>query len=128
MRTIKFRGKRKDGKGWAYGDLLTHPSIGCTIHQHYEDLYQHDGVYLGTEVIPETVGQFTGLLDDYGNEIYTGDKIEDINQITWIVEWNDDTCKFQLSDGSDINDGERYGTSKTIVGNIFDNQNLLSND
>lgn len=63
-RTIKFRGLRTDGKGWVYGDLL----CNWTIHQ---ILSEDDGNEY--KVIPESVGQFTGLHDKNEMEIYEGD-------------------------------------------------------
>lgn len=63
MRQIKFRGLRTDGKGWVYGDLL----CNWTIHQ---ILSEDDGNEY--KVIPESVGQFTGLHDKNGVEIYEG--------------------------------------------------------
>ena len=54
MRTIKFRGKRPNGK-WIYGDLLTSNGTECEI----SDWNTVD--YSRYDVAPETTGQFTGL-------------------------------------------------------------------
>jgi uncharacterized phage protein (TIGR01671 family) len=69
--------------------------------------------------------QFTGLHDENGKEIYEGDILNTLHG-TLAVEFNDDTCKFQFSNGMDINDREMYGMSKIIIGNIYENENLLT--
>lgn len=75
MREIKFRGRDTDGN-WHYGDLLryvrdSYDMIIPVGHANSDDLY--DDVVC---VDYETVGQFTGLHDCEGQEIYEGDVLE----------------------------------------------------
>jgi len=68
MREIKFRGLRKYGKGWVYGSFI-HNSIDCPC------IIDHDAEQY--EIIPESVGQYTGLKDKNGKEIYECDSTKE---------------------------------------------------
>lgn len=68
MREIKFRGKLVEGEsGWIYGDLRSHKPFPVGISS--------DSPFV-VMVDPDTVGQFTGLHDCEGQEIYEGDVLE----------------------------------------------------
>ena len=125
-RTIKFRGKRIDNGQCVYGDLVqcAHDILILPINTGWT---HH-------KVIPETVGQFTGLLDRNGNEIYEGD-IMQVNYImatgrhfiglSYEVRW----C---IQDGSWTawNGCSDFALPKPrqilIKGNIHDNPELLN--
>tara|TARA_R110002167_G_scaffold256475_2_gene462864 strand:+ start:3973 stop:4323 length:351 start_codon:yes stop_codon:yes gene_type:complete len=115
MKEIRFRGQRVDNNEWAYGDLFTD----------WEGrMYNH-----------ETIGQYTGLKDKSGKEIFEGDIYFDEGESYWgstyyigpyknyrVVEYNIDQAQFVARHhcGS-----ERIDTTKEIVGNIHENPELL---
>ena len=121
MRTIKFRGKLKSNGNWEYGDLLHDDVGGCYIYPiEVRDSYKNN------EVIPETVGQFIGLKDKNGEEIFEGD-ILDFNGIITEVRFVRGVFAFLVNGNLD---DELCGDCRTdlfakVIGNIYENPDIL---
>ena len=121
MRTIKFRGKIKAGT-WIYGSLLTWPDGCCKIY----DKQLSDGSMAGLEVEPSTVGQFTGLRDKKGTEIYEGDifRLND-HHIRYVVEYEEGVFHGKQIGSSSYVGLPYWLNDVVIVGNKYDNPELL---
>ena len=120
MREIRFRGFGKDAKQWIYGSLLDEKSVGIVAIQD-EDCHVW-------EVDPESVGQFTGLKDSAGEEIYEGDIIKVRTQNPYwrfrrnfVVTWGIDGW---LLDGDSLYSWFSFHTLE-VIGNVHDNPGLL---
>ena len=121
-REIKFRGKRIDNGEWVYG-YFSQNRIGQAIISNYgiEDWV----------INPGTVGQYTGLKDKNGKEIYEGDRcVHDSGfdgHISWNQQaaqwWNVSTTYMELHSGSTYGDDTGiYNQSIEIIGNIHEEQ------
>lgn len=124
MRTIKFRGKTHGNGKWYYGSLVYSNEINAAIYFQIGNglIKRMDWVY----VIPETVGQFTGLYDCDGKEIFEGD-ILDFNGI--IVEIRFVRGVFAFLVNGDL-DEELCGDCRTdlfakVIGNVYENPDIL---
>lgn len=125
-RTIKFRGKRIDNGEWVHGSLdLTDNSAAISW-----DRIDNDGdiVPWFANVDPDTVGQFTGLHDKNGKEIYEGDILdfpEDKDFLPETVIFNEG-CFMVEGDYSTIAMNTIDTEYRTIISNIHDNPELLN--
>lgn len=135
MRDYLFRGKTDAGK-WVYGSLI-HVGDFCCILQG-TDCMDYDYPYLdadlgvidgnATPVIPETVGQFTGLIDKNGTRIFEGDIIKTIEGTFPVVcrggaVWLYDELLLS-NDHLDFL-GSYIPNAIETIGNIHDNPELL---
>lgn len=121
MRTIKFRGKSILYDEWLYGDLV-HSADNKRFGILVNDKYSYDEC----EVVPDTVGQFIGLYDCNGKEIYEGD-ILDFNGLTVEVRFVRGAFAFLVNG---YLDDELYGDCRTdlfakVIGNVYENPELL---
>ena len=136
-REILFRGKRVSNGNWIEGYfvlLAINEGLKHAIHTGTDE-----GRFILFEVIPDTVGQFTGLCDKNGKKIFEGDIVKivgdsnnddwkDVNYVAQIVFIDGGFCAI---DGTLCNYSfRRYGLSRCefdleVVGNIYDNPELL---
>lgn len=153
MREILFRGQtrrkgekvRMDGtpveSNWVYGGIFQNNNGGI-----FSIIYQQEPVVEKFPVYADTVGQYTGLTDKNGKKIFEGDIIEYQNDNEDCPFPNKDTKKrigrvffqdwrasFALAEGrngSDMVNQDLYyyvrgGNRTEVIGNIFDNPELL---
>lgn len=133
MREILFRGRTLDGdwiEGWYQPPAM---GIGVTLAV-FNDSSDH---LTDIQVIPETVGQFTGLLDKNGTKIFEGDILkytprpncEIFYRIDWQQEWSRfsliqwSTHKYQLYEWAEES---KVKYMCEIIGNVHDDPELLT--
>ena len=147
MREILFRGKRLDNGKWVQGflviwgndyyiapDINAYTSMGgrgkgrCMMFGHY---YQ---------VLPETVGQYTGLTDKNGKKIFEGDILKIVHKYqspfdddtkeytditTDVVFFDDEGLCFSYGKSPFLCVADNVTAEYEVVGNIHDNPELL---
>ena len=137
MREIKYRAKRLDNGKWvfgvpipnSYGDRVFFIPLLLTDKIAYPFERLVDWV---VEVMPETIGQYTGLKDKNGVEICEGDIVETVYNgevFAGVVVYDLNEVDFKVTDGK-----EKYGRNfqylagndeNEVIGNIYETPELL---
>lgn len=134
MREILFRGKNLLGK-WIEGDLLQY--LGCEK----KHIVRHSTGAGRQEVIPSTIGEYTGLKDKNDKMIFEGDIVTYADAVADFEGYHDDVflncgevgisawdgiyfTNRQTVDMSDLYESETMVDCE-IIGNIHDNPELL---
>lgn len=125
MREIKFRGKRTDNGEWVVGDLTRYSNVKSII---VVDFIEGEEPW----VFSETVGQYTGLKDKNGKEIYEGDIAGQNGHWSFIVEFDNGSFRLNPVDIVQSRNWEHKPltnkwllTGFEVIGNIHDNPELL---
>lgn len=140
-REIKFRGKPADNREWVYGYLKKHNDGVYEIIVSSERTFTHNingkpfyRIISEThDVIPETVGQFTGLHDKNSTETYEDDivRVKQARGVTVDYGFFETVGQIFFANGSYYIGGQGFPLSNVkssdfeVIGNIHDNPELL---
>lgn len=127
MREILFRGKRKNGYDWIYGNYCgveCSLESGCGIECFIIEA-PRDGS--SVKVDAETVGQYTGLIDKNDQKIFEGDIVRGIDHLADLEVFG----YIDHQSGSFVIVGEFMTHYRwldyevEVIGNIYDNPELI---
>lgn len=129
MREILFRGKREDNGEWVEGRIISDYVIIPKGQRFYISDNILDSALYAHIVVPETVGQYTGLTDKNGRKIFEGDIIKYSTNKIGIINYG--TACFSVQDIKSRNNPavdiviSESPNGVEIIGNIYDNPEFI---
>lgn len=147
MREILFRGKRADNGEWICGHLLEQHDPVYKAYIVFDFMAEQDNIHTDImqcdiyEVLPETVGQYTGLTDENGKMIFEGDivmfsrtrNLPNVTPVPEVVWYHKGDCAFQRfpynlsltrGGGGKLLQPDMMWECE-VIGNFYDNPELL---
>ena len=139
MREILFKAKRADNGEWIVGSLIQAPYLGSMrswISSEQEDkarlreISSNQALWRAFEVRTDTICQYTGLKDKNGKLIWENDiaRYSDCTVENYVIAWEQDKACFEYQQYgcSIMNFDELSGMEVDVIGNIFDNPELMN--
>ena len=130
MHEILFRGKRADNGEWVYGDLIHRQiwkkSVPVIIHNQDDGFDQYEEY----EIVPSSVGQYTGLNDRNNEKIFDGDIVDgDYPMSRGSVAFSGGCFEIEHMDKAESKSILAcWNEEINIIGNIYDNPELLKGE
>ena len=128
-----FKAKRTDNEEWVTGSLITCEDGTCKIATRYLDDSANIAILICVyDVDRDTICQCTGLKDKNGKLIWENDIVvyRDFTEEKYVIAWKQDEACFEYQQyGCSIMNFEQLsGCEVEVIGNIFDNAELLESE